>query len=215
MKYLKEFATAADYEAAKDGLITPNVSLITETMGVAYKPYDPYAGHEYVDLGLPSGTLWATMNVGATGITDYGNYYQYGKGADDYSVTSGQSDYTGIEQPLAASADTATQVWGGSWHMPTLEQLNELTANTTYEWTIVNGVNGGKFTASNGNYIFIPAAGNWVGGSHEDEGSLGYVWSSSPRDSRYVFGLLLFSGGKGVYDDNYRTSGFSVRPVIG
>ena len=119
----------------------------------------PTINYEYVDLGLPSGTLWAKYNIGATSETEYGNYYQYGKGADTYQVTSGQSDYSGTENPLAASADTAAQVWGGKWRMPTQAQLEELTANTTYEWTTINDVHGAKFTAANGNYVFIPCAG--------------------------------------------------------
>ena len=84
------------------------------------KPYTLNAnGHTYIDLGLPSGTLWATMNVGASSETDYGNYYQYGKGASQYAATSSDSNYDGIENPLATIADTAAQVWGGDWHMPT------------------------------------------------------------------------------------------------
>ena len=69
-------------------------------------------GHAHVDLGLPSGTLWATMNVGATSETDYGNYYMYGMGSKTYDSTD--TPYAGTEDPLAASADTAAQVWGGS-----------------------------------------------------------------------------------------------------
>ena len=216
MKYLKEFATQAAYEAAKDGLITPNVSLITETNGVAYKPYvptPPTPSHDFVDLGLPSGTKWATMNVGANSITDYGNYYQYGKGSAQYAVTSGQSDYSGTENPLATSADTATVEWGGNWHMPTKAQCEELTANTTYEWTTIDGVNGGKFTAQNGNYIFIPAAGYYFSGSLGNVGRYGYVWSSTPNGSGYAYNLYVYSGGKGMYG-NYRFYGFSVRPVM-
>lgn len=124
-------------------------------------------GHEFVDLGLPSGTKWATMNVGANTETDYGNWYKYGLGASTYD--NSQADYTGTEDPLPLSLDTARQVWGGSWHMPTRDQLDELTANTTYTWeTNFNGVKGGKFTASNGNYIFIPPAGLWKDGSRNN-----------------------------------------------
>ena len=171
--------------------------------------------HYYRDLGLPSGTKWATMNVGASSETDYGNFYQYGKGADQYAATSGQSDYSGTENPLATSADTAAQVWGGNWHMPTKAQFEELTANTTYTWTTVNGTNGGLFTSNiNGNSIYFPAAGFWFHGSHRSEGSSGYVWSSSPSDSISTFYLNFSSGGKSVYDDS-RESGFSVRPVLG
>ena len=176
---------------------------------------DPYVGHAYVDLGLPSGTKWATMNIGASSETSYGNYYQYGKGASQYAATSGQSDYSGTENPLNSSVDTARQTWGGSWHMPTLAQMQELTANTTYTWETINGVNGGKFTAQNGNYIFIPAAGRWSYGSHRNDGSLGYVWSSSPDGSRLAFGLSFNSGGKGVNSYVGREYGCSVRPVVG
>jgi len=68
---------------------------------------DPYNtnGHTFVDLGLPSGTKWATMNVGAESETDYGNYYMYGKGATQYN--SSDTAYAGIEDPLDLSVDTA------------------------------------------------------------------------------------------------------------
>lgn len=173
---------------------------------------DPYNGHEYVDLGLPSGTKWAKCNVGATSESEYGNYYQYGKGADTYQVTSGQSNYTGTENPLATSADTAAQVWGGNWHMPTEIQCEELIENTTYEWTTINGVNGGKFTAQNGNYIFIPAAGRYEDSSLNYEGSFGYIWSSTPKKSSIACYLTFKDGLKGIYD-NYGEIGLSVRAV--
>ena len=89
-------------------------------------------GHEYIDLGLPSGTLWATMNVGATSETDYGNYYMYGMGSKTYD--SSDTSYTGKENPLDLTKDTARVVWGGRWHMPTTTQLYELIENTNYEW---------------------------------------------------------------------------------
>ena len=125
-------------------------------------------GHLYVDLGLPSGTLWAIMNVGANSPTDYGNYYQYGKGSAQYAATSGDSNYSGTEDPLDSSVDTAVQVWGGSWHMPTRAQMQELIDNTTYQWVTDykgSGINGGTFTATNGAVLFLPAAGDWYGGS--------------------------------------------------
>jgi hypothetical protein len=169
--------------------------------------------YEYIDLGLPSGTLWAKYNVGATSETDYGNYYQYGKGADTYQVTSGQSDYSGIENPLAASADTATQAWGKNWHMPTQAQLEELSANTTYTWTIINDVHGGKFTAQNGNYIFIPASGYYDGGSNDSVGTVGGIWGCTPDDNFGAFELDFSDNGLYVYSD-LRSFGASVRPVL-
>jgi len=217
MKYLKKFENHASYEEAEQNLVLPNVSLCVQENEVHYNPYvDPYNGHAYVDLGLPSGTKWATMNVGATSETEYGNYYQYGKGAAQYAATSGQSNYAGTEDPLDSSVDTASQVWGGSWHMPTKAQMQELTANTTYQWVTNykgSGINGGTFTATNGAVLFIPAAGDWDDGSPYGVGSFGYCWGSSPNGSRAYY--LSFNGGnKGVNGSN-RKSGVSVRPVVG
>ena len=215
-KFITKFDTTAELAAfsATTDFGRPHVSLIKDDSKIHYFRYDPYNGHEYVDLALPSGTKWATMNVGASSETDYGNYYEYGKGAAQYAATSGDSNYSGTEDPLAASADTAVQMWGGQWHMPTRAQMEELTANTTYEWTTINGVNGGKFTATNGNYVFFPAAGSWYGGSQDGVGSYGYYWGSSPSGSDYAYFLSFISGGKDV-DSNYRKVGFSVRPVVG
>lgn len=215
-KYLKKFETQSAYEAAQSSLILPNVSLTVDNNTVHYNPSTPPApSYEYVDLGLPSGTLWAKYNVGATSETEYGNYYQYGKGADDYSVTSGQSDYSGTEDPLATSADTAAQVWGGSWHMPTQAQLNELTANTTYEWTTINGVIGGKFIAQNGNYIFIPAAGYYENGSIDSVGEYCDIWSSTILETPYAFHLMCYDGNAEIGDYGTFSAGVSVRAVIG
>lgn len=155
------------------------------------------------------------MNVGASSETAYGNYYEYGKGAAQYAETSGDSAYSGEEKPLAASADTAVQVWGGSWHTPTREQMEELTANTTYEWTTINGVNGGKFTATNGNYVFFPAAGYWGNDSFSGLGDSGSYWCSSPDGSYDVYSLGFGEGYDGVGYYSRVGFGYSVRPVVG
>ena len=215
-EYIKTFDTEAQYLAfkASSGYNEPNVSYISGDSTVHYNKYDPYNGHDYVDLGLPSGTKWATMNIGASSVTDYGNYYQYGKGADQYAATSGDSNYSGTENPLATSADTVAQTWGGNWHMPTSAQCAELTANTTYEWTTINGVNGGKFTASNGNYVFFPAAGTYGNGSQYGVGSDGLYWSSTPSDSYNAY-YLYFNDGSEDVNSYGRKRGFSVRGVVG
>ena len=196
----------------------PNVSLCEQENEVHYNPWvDPYNGHAYVDLGLPSGTKWATMNVGASSETDYGNYYQYGKGAAQYAATSGDSNYGGTEDPLDSSVDTASQVWGGSWHMPTRTQIQELTANTTYQWVANykgSGINGGIFTATNGAVLFIPAAGRWSDGNQDDVGSYGYYWGSSPHGSDVAYYLFFYNGDEDV-NGYYREYGYSVRPVVG
>lgn len=214
--YLKLFDTTAQYEAVESSLILPNVSVCKDApTTVHYNPWvDPYGGHEYVDLGLPSGTKWAKMNVGAASETDYGNYYMYGKGADDYSVTSGQSYYTGTENPLATSADTAAQVWRGQWHMPTQEQFEELIANTTYEWTAINGINGCKFTSKTDitKYVFFPAGGRWDIRNKVNVGSHGFYWSSKPLTSSYANYFLCYNKSNLITNDS-RDYGHLVRPV--
>ena len=105
---------------------------------------------------------------------------------------------------------------GSDWRMPTKTELQELLGNTTKEWTQVNGVNGFKFIGSNGNYIFIPAAGNCSDGSVFDVGSNGYVWSSSLDASNPggAWRLDFYSGDCGMgYDDYSRYNGQSVRGV--
>lgn len=107
-KYLKLFKNESEYDDSESKGIVNHLVDDAEIEVISPTPIDP---HEYVDLGLPSGTLWAKMNVGANSETDYGDYYQYGKGANTYQITSGESNYSGVENPLAASADTATQAW--------------------------------------------------------------------------------------------------------
>ena len=171
---------------------------------------------EFVDLGLPSGTLWAKCNIGATVETDYGNYYMYGKGATQYN--SSDSAYTGNENPLDTEHDTATQVMGAPWHMPTQEQIFELIENTTFSWqTNFNGsgINGAKFTAANGNYIFLPAGGYKNVGNTYDVGAQGEYWGSTPNiptDSSWAHGLLFTKNGASD-NINSRSTGVLVRGV--
>ena len=168
--------------------------------------------YEYVDLGLPSGTLWATMNIGASNVTDYDNYYMYGKNT---TYNSEDTVYDGVEDPLDSLADVATQTWGGSWHMPTRAQMQELISNTTYQWVTNykgSGINGGTFTATNGAVLFFPAAGYWYDGSQSNVGSYGYYWGSSPDGSYSAYRLYFSNGIKGVGNTD-RELGCSVRPV--
>ena len=147
------------------------------------------AGHDYIDLGLPSGTLWATYNVGATKPTEFGDYFAWGEtepkevydwNTYKYAKASFTDNFlekwqldtltkynTGKEYPgtiddfttLLPEDDAATANWGGEWRMPTNEELKELTENCEFNWTEINGVSGTKFTAKNGNFVFFPAAG--------------------------------------------------------
>ena len=174
-------------------------------------------GHEYVDLGLPSGLKWATCNVGANKPEDYGNSYAWGetKTKSDYrssnSVTWDKSisDIGGKSQ-----YDAARSNWGGTWRLPTKAELEELKNRCTWKWTTQNGVKGYKVTGPNGNSIFLPAAGCRYGSSLFDAGEYGYYWGSSPSgsDSYDAWGLFFRSGEQGMYDYT-RYRGHSVRPV--
>jgi hypothetical protein len=174
-----------------------------------------HQGNEYVDLGLPSGTKWATMNVGASSETDYGLYFQWGdtqgytadqvgrgkgkkafnwndyKWAKDGGSTFTKYNATDGKTVLDLKDDAVAVAWGGDWHMPTAEQFQEL-LNTEYctnIWATINGVNGRLFTSiKNGNKLFIPATGYALNGDIDriSRDSYACIWSSS-LNSDYVF----------------------------
>ncbi len=197
----------------------------------------------YVDLGLPSGTLWATCNIGATSPEDYGDYFAWGEtegyndgkttfnwstykwceGSDNtmtkYCTKSsyGYNGFTDAKTELDPEDDAAYVNWGSDWRMPSLEQFQELINSnyTTTEWTTLNGVNGRKITSkTNGNFIFLPAAGWRYDSSLRGAGSGSYYWSRAldsdyPSDAWY----LIFGSGGIRMDSNIRFYGRSVRPV--
>ncbi len=208
--------------------------------GKTDKPSDNApAGAEAVDLGLPSGLKWANMNVGATSPEDYGDYFAWGETTpqssnryywDSYKWCKGNYDtltkycnnsdygyngFTDGKTVLDMDDDAARANWGGEWRMPTRSEFEELLNNTTNEWTTQNGVNGCQFTSkTNGNSIFLPAAGTRGGGELYYVGSNGFYWSSTPdyEDDAYV---LRFSSDGAYWSDDYLGRGFgqSVRPV--
>ena len=195
--------------------------------------------HEYVDLGLPSGTLWATCNVGASKPEEYGDYFAWGETQpeiyNNYSLSGYryydsvykvytkyclQSDYGTIDNKseLEMSDDAATVNWGVDWQMPSLEQFNELinSSYTTIRWmTFNNGVNGIMiYSNSNGNYIFLPAAGYRCERSFYNAGGGGYYWSRSLNTSNSDSAYYLRSNSIRIDTSNgSRYNGFSVRPV--
>lgn len=224
------------------GVILPNVSHCIGQNDVHYNPIVPpiHNSHEYVDLGLPSGTKWATMNVGASSGTDYGLYFAWGEtagytasqvGTDkqfkwrDYKFGNG-SQFTKYDQDgltnLELVDDAASVNWGGDWHIPTKEQCDEL-FNTTYvtnAWVTDyngSGINGCLFTSvSNGNTMFIPAAGYCEDGGVIGDGNNGYVWASA-LNSELVQSAWYFNFNSDGASVGYsiRYNGQSVRGVVG
>lgn len=132
--------------------------------------------HTGVNLGLPSGTLWATCNVGASSPEDYGYYYAWGE-------TEPKKSYTQINYTYSATAnlplinDAAYTNWGNNWKMPTKDQEEELRDKCSWQWSKQNGIVGYKVTGPNGNSIFLPAAGYYNNSSVSDTGKSIYCWS--------------------------------------
>ncbi len=192
--------------------------------------------HEFVDLGLPSGILWATCNVGADTPEGYGVYFAWGEthpknvydwntykhcnGAEStltkYCCNSnyGNNGYTDVLTTLSPEDDAATANWGTDWRMPTAEEWRELYQRTTNTWTSQNGVMGRLFTAINGNSLFIPAAGYYIGGSLYNNTSNAYYWSSSlvTVNPNYAWGLG-FDRVEWSVSNCHRDEGQSVRAV--
>ena len=202
-------------------------------------------GHEYIDLGLS--VKWATCNVGATKPEEYGDYFAWGETQpkDYYSFNNykwgkmydgeltkycsktnyGYNGFTDNKTTLDLSDDAARANWGGNWRMPTRAELTELREKCTWKWTIQNGVRGYKVTSkSNGNSIFLPAAGSRSNGPYSfaaNRGIHGVFWSSTLgtdyQHSAYFMnfdsGDLSSSGVSVSVNDYRRYCGFSVRPV--
>ena len=186
-------------------------------------------GYDWVDLGLS--VKWATQNVGASNPSDYGDYFAWGETRPKSSYTwsncfdclDGKYDgrwgtyRLGGQTRIAPSSghDTARENWGSTWRMPTDAENEELRNKCTWTWTSQDGHNGYLVTSkTNGNSIFLPAAG-WRNGT--DTGSVGEIgsyWSSTLSSSySYLARVLGFGSFYHFTDDGYRSYGQSVRPV--
>ena len=199
-------------------------------------PANPTSG-QWVDLGLPSGLLWYSVNLGATSPEQYGDYYAWGetRPKSDYRCSTYRYctvDADGDHQTftkyntketygtvdnlttLQPSDDAATAVLGGGARMPTMDEWQELLDNTTAEWTTQSGVNGRRFTGTNGNSIFLPAAGGRYGSELYFAGERGDYWSSSLRtDFPNLAWDCHFGSGSQHVSSPGRDHGQSVRAV--
>ena len=186
---------------------------------VHYKPYvDPSGGHAFVEIG---GIKWATMNIGAESITDYGLYFQWGdtQGYTAAQVGSGEgqkyfgwADYkfnpsgdsstftkynsTDGKTVLDLEDDAVNAAWGGSWRMPTTAEFQTLGSATTSAWTTDyqgSGVSGLILTdtTDTSKVLFFPAAGSCYDGSVSSVGSYGRYWSCSVDSSSVQSAYLL------------------------
>ena len=184
---------------------------------------------EAVDLGLS--VKWASCNVGAAFTEDYGDYFAWGEirtksnygksNSDTYDRSNSVLKSWGVidsDGNLTARYDAATVHWGSDWRMPTLAEIQELVNDCTWEWTTMNGVNGCKVSGSNGNSIFLPAAGYRRDTSRHGADSCGCYWAARSRDLvvRQTSYCIGFSADSCYYSMSLlRSSGCTVRPVRG
>jgi len=217
--------------SAGTAIITAEVAGVQATCSVTVtKPYYNN-GYEAVDLGLS--VKWATMNVGANAPEEYGDYFAWGETEpkDNYHLSTYKwyrgsnntytkyctdSDYGTVDNKtvLDLEDDAAHANWGGTWRMPTFDEFTELRTKCTWIWTTLNGVKGRKVTGPNGNSIFLPAAGLFIGSSGEDAGSDGDFWSSSLTVDVSIFAYCVCFNSSNVdwYNGN-RVNGRNVRAV--
>ena len=211
------------------------IMLIVVTLFVAGCEKEPdQTESDWVNLGLPSGLLWATRNVGASSPTDYGDYFAWGettpKSVYDWSTyrycngdyreltkycNNSSYGYNGFIDELTTlqlDDDAATANYGG--RTPTQAEWQELIDNTTSQWVTINGVNGRCLTGANGNSLFLPAAGYRWDSLLENAGSLGYYCSSSLDTDipDYVWFFWLKSDHQSIQYFQ-RNTGCSVRAV--
>ena len=187
-----------------------------------------------IDMGM--GVYWACCNVGASSPEEYGEYYAWGETSTKYYFawstykwcngtydsmtkysTSSTNGTVDNKTQLELSDDAARVKWGGSWRIPTYDELGLLN-NCTWVWTTVNYVNGYKVTASNGNCIFLPAAGYRDESGFNYLGTMGHYWSSSLYTGVYeslnAGGYCFYEGGSHkTYWLLDRYGGRSIRPV--
>ena len=175
------------------------------------------AGIEYVDLGLS--VKWAPFNIGATSPTECGDYFAWGEIETKTEYTEANSLTHGIYMDDIGGNpqyDAARAIWGSTWRLPSREEIEEIVAECTWEWTSVDGMNGCKITGPNGNHIFVPAAGCYIGAELKMLGQNG-MYHSYKMCGDYVNFSYGFHFGEG--SDNYqldwlyRAYGRSIRPV--
>ena len=249
------------YNADVNGDGTTDVSDINIVINIILGK-DVEEEHEYVDLGLPGGVLWATCNIGAQKPEEYGKYFAWGETrgyakdeshafnwADYKWMTPGQSSWNYVTKYTTADGyfnccwykdyiyvgttvdgvtyknliellpedDAATANWGSGWRIPTRQETKDLfdSRYTSRKWVTVNGVPGRMITSkSNGNSIFLPAAGYRQYSKFDGEGSFGRYWTSdltqancSSAKRMYLDSILI------DWADDDRCCGLPVRPV--
>ena len=184
---------------------------------------------EAVDLGLPSGTLWANMNVGATSTTDDGLYFAYGETtgytsdtSDGHVFTTSISGAVDDKTTLEPKDDAAHENWGDGWRIPTKVEMQELIDNTTKQFSSKNGVRILQLTSKkNGKMIELPFSGNRFDSKTSNQGTAARYWTSTvrltPDGNTEAYTLWALYSQNKVYDvessGGVRCYGYPIRAV--
>lgn len=210
---------------------------IKDVNSIAHYMLHNINGYDFVDLGLPSGTLWATCNVGATKPEEFGHYFAWGEtetkeeynwntykytndGGKTFTKYNTNSKYGEVDNKttLDAEDDAATQKWeANGWKMPTKNDINELRNENNCTWTkqTINGVIGFIVTSTkNKNSIFLPLGGYYDGIKKISEGSSGCYWSSSLNTSSVWTAHNMVIDNSNFSFCNLRFYGRNIRPVL-
>lgn len=192
--------------------------------------------YEYVDLGLPSGTLWATCNIGASAPEDCGDFFAWGEtqakttfewsnyvlcegsssSLTNYCMATRYGHVDGIAE-LSSLHDAATVLWGKAWCMPTEEQALELLSpsNTRITFSTLNGNYGLVISSLDGKAsIFLPAAGTISGTQNGVMGEGAYYWTKSLHTDDSSNARYMYLDDLSAYTDKkQRSTGCPIRPV--
>ena len=211
-----------------------NIADINVIIDIILKGQPVVNTKDWVNLGLPSGTLWATCNVGANSPEEYGDYFAWGEtfskdyydwttykwcngsmdGITKYSYGGDNINFIDFKSELDPEDDVAYVHWGPSWRMPSLAQQQELIDNCTWTWTMLDGVSGCLLTGPNGNSIFLPATGYRWKESLNGAGIFGIYWSCKLYfDHSSIARCLSFNSENLASSYNDRSLGCTVRAV--
>lgn len=243
IEFINEVSGAYSKKSSVDNtMLCVNNSIVEQTIVNSNKSCKTTSrteinGHTFVDLGLPSGLKWGSVNMGARSPEDFGDYFAWGEivtkdvySDDTYvycnvkknltnlfkSVSGGIKDYKYKELvSLKGSVlDVAEALWGYPWHIPAVKDFKELIRCCTWKWETRKGVKGFSVTGSNGNSIFLPAGGNRQFDTLEDDNSDGWYWSSEEDNSINSWAMALNVNKKEIdIMEMGRECGLCVRPV--
>lgn len=222
--YLKLFDTVSEQNTFRNGssYVEPHVSCLSDGSGVKYNKYFDANGYSYVDLGLPSGILWATCNLGAETPESFGDYYAWGETSTKSTYSwptyrwsqSSPEKYTSADGAIRLDLedDAAHVNWGGSWVIPTLSNWQELKNNCTMTTEQINNINCFKFSNNNQNLI-IPKAGHINNSTLSGGNDCAYYWTSTNK-SDAVADDYYGDSNLSTSSTRQKMRGLSIRPVL-